>query len=215
MHEELYLDPKSKLKYLLFAVGVLLLPFSLFEFSLKDGAAYFAFSFDLPLFAASVLFILIFFEKLFKTAARLTFPFFALLICEFMRFGTVSLFERKLPFNIFIVSATIMGLSFIYTFLLYFITAGKMRSKVPILLFSLLLYTLAAVSLALRWIPFFAYENTTDGAHFFSISYLAAFALLNSAGFFIALSLKDDRVLKEKKERRERKKAEKQKGRFD
>ena len=206
MHEELYISENSKIRFLMLTVGILLLPFSFFCFAVIDGKPDLSFQLDIPLLFTGVLFIVVFFEKQFSTLMRFGYPFIALLICEFCRFGTVSLFDRVISFEYYIVSAAFMGCAFGFTFILYFVAIGKMRTRLPLFAFSALNLIVAIVSPILRIIPFVAYDDTVSGRKFFSISYLVAFLIINGAALGITLALRDDKAKEERRQKRLQKK---------
>ena len=208
MHEELYLASRSKIKYAFLITGLLLLPLSFLRLSLRDGAAFFEIAFELPILLTGAAFLMIFFENVFSSMMRLAYPFLALLLGEFLRFGSISIFDRELPFDLFLVSAAFSPLALGYAFMLYFIANGKMRTKIPLLVFSALCYAAAAASCITRVPPFFAYDKVTEGALCFSLSHLIAFLAVNTAGLIIGLALRDDKAKAERREAKARKKAQ-------
>lgn len=202
MHEELYLPKNSPLRFLLFAVGILLLPFSFAEYVVTDGVSAFGFHFDPALFAEAALFCLPLFASPGEKPMRLAYPYFALTALEFLRFGTVTILGREIVFNFYIFSAFLMLCGVGFSFILLFIAMGKMRSKLSLYLWTALLTALAVVSLVYEIVPFYARDAIGEGEVRFGLSRVFSFFLSLLPGFFDALFLKDDLVKAEKSARK-------------
>lgn len=204
MHEELYVRDGSKIRYAMLVFSIILLPFSLLEFAVRNGTPEFSFRLNTPLLSAAVMMFLSFFDGLFKSLMRFLYPYLALLVAEFLRFGTVSIFNREMPFDIYVISAFFMLAAFGFTFILYFIAQGKMRTKIFLICWPVLMAILATVSIIVRILPFGAYDQVTKGVFCIGVSDYIAFLLLNASGLSVAFALRDDKVKKEKKERKSR-----------
>ena len=201
MHEELYFKSKDPLRVLLFVSGILLLPFSFCNFSIVSGEPKVVFLFDLPLLLGAAGLSALFFLPFDQRKEFLLIPYGAVLAAEFLRFGTVTIFERAIPFDRYITAAVFMLASFFAVFFLFFIAQGKLRSKLPLFILPGVLCAAAICSMIFSFPPFFVLEEITEGARITSVSYGAAFILYNATVVMIALNLCSDRVRDERKKR--------------
>ena len=208
MHEELYLNERPWIRIVFLAAGILLLPLSLLEAAVRGGEFSFSFFFNTPLLVCASLMLLPMTDQSGKNLKLYLYPFLSLLAFEFFRFGTVGLFNRSLPFDVYIISAMFMLAAFGYSFILYFISLGKMRSKLPLLIWSSFMLVLAALSAGIRTVPFFAYEEITEGRLCVGISNLAAFLVLNASGVALGVALRDDKTKEEARLLRQKKREE-------
>ena len=199
MHEELYLPEKSFLKPAVLVCGIVLLPFALFNLSFINGQLSFVFHFDTALLLFAVGLSLFFFLPVEKQPALLNIPYAALLAAEFLRFGTVSLFNRVLPFDFYIASAAMFFAAFGNEFFIFFIAQGKLRSRLPLIILSVLMTVLAVCSLSVGFVPFAVYEQITTGDYIVSLSRGIALILVQLPAVLLAFALKSDKVKAEKK----------------
>ena len=96
-----------------------------------------------------------------------------------------------------------------YSFLLFFIAEGKLRSRIPLFVWSALMLSFTAVSLIQKIVPFYAYTDITEGELHFGLSFLVVFLLYNLTGILVASFLKDDLVKEERRKKKESQKARK------
>ena len=204
MHEELYVSEKSKIRFVFFAVGLVLLPFSFIEFAVREGVASFSGRFCLPMLAFGLACLLTVLDRDGKKLKFFLFPYAALLVGEFLRFGTVTIFNRVIPFDVYIISAFFMLAAFGYTFILYFVVTGKLRSKIPLLSWSCLMLIAAILSMILRIVPFFAFEDVLDGRLCVGVSDFIAFLIFDLSGAALGIALRDDKVKEENRILREK-----------
>ena len=202
MHEELYIPGSKALKNILLVLGMFILPFSLLSFGLRDGKFFLDMQFDLAFLAASLTVSSERFLPIKEKKQLICLPYYSLVILLFLRFGTVTLFDREIPFERYLPSALLMIASFGYSFILYFITEGKMRTKVFLFIWSILMELIALFSAVFSVPPFVVYDEITEGQKIFSISTLIAFIFFNTTPLVIAFFLKDDKVKAEKKLRK-------------
>lgn len=203
MHEELYIGENSRIRYAMLVFAILLLPFSLFVFAVVDGVPGFSFRLNLPLVVLCLLTAAAFPEKDARSLMRFAYPYIGLLVFEFLRFGVVSLFNLALPTDEYFVSAFFMLAALGYSFILFFIAQGKMRTKIFLILWSVLMTVLAVLSMSFGILPFFAYSDITSGTLTVSVSDFIAFLLLNACPLLLAAVLKDDKVKAERKARKQ------------
>lgn len=209
MHEELYISDRSKLHIILPIIGGLLLPFSFAVYTVKNGSGEFSFYLDFAMLLPACFFLLLSFMISDKKKITLCYPYFSILGFEFLRFGTVTLFNREIPFDFYIVSAFIMLCAAGYSFILFFISSGKLRSKIPLIVWSVLMTALAIFSIADGIIPFCAYQeiiNEGNAVKYVAVSRFISVLLLNLSGFIIGIALKDDKVREEKRMRKAKEK---------
>ncbi|MBQ8912079.1 MAG: hypothetical protein IJY89_05870 [Clostridia bacterium] len=201
MYEQLLYPQKHPVRMIIFIIGILLLPLSFFDLSIRDGAFTFVWSFDFVAFAASIAVSATYFLPTdnfhFQNA-----PFLVVLALEFMRFGTVTLFNNEIPFESYILSAYFMlgtvGVSFIY----YFVAEGKMRSRLPMILWSSFLLVFATISLIVGFPPLAAYTEITEGIFVRSISGYLQFILFYSIPIIVSVALKSDHFPKKQKKKK-------------
>ena len=205
MHEELYFKSKDPLRVLLFVSGILLLPFAFCNFSIVSGAPKVIFLFDLPLLLGAVGLSALFFLPFDQRKELLLIPYGAVLASEFLRFGTVTIFERAIPFDRYLSAVAFMLASFFTVFFLFFIAQGKLRSRLPLFILPAVLGAAALFSMIFSFPPFFVLEGITEGTAITSVSCGAAFILYNATVVMIALNLRDDKVREERKKRKNEK----------
>lgn len=199
MHEELYLPESKALKNILLVLGMLILPFSLLSFGLRNGKFFLEMQFDLVFLVASFTVSSARFLPIKEKKQLICLPYYSLLILLFLRFGTVTLFDRVISFERYLPSALLMIASFGYSFIFYFITEGKMRTKVFLWIWNILMELIALLSAAFAIPPFVVYDEITEGQQIFNISTFIVFILFNTAPLVIAFFLKDEKVKAEKK----------------
>ena len=190
----------------IFVIGILLLPLSFFDLSIRDGALSFAWSFDFIALAASIILSLTYFFTAEKFHYQ-NLPFLAVLVLEFMRFGTVTLLNNEIPFESYILSAYFMLGALCTAFVIYFVAEGKIRSRVPLIVWPALLIVFATVSLIVGFPPLASYTDVTEGVFVRSISGYVQFLFFYSTPIMMAIALKSDHF--PKKEKRKKKKQEK------
>lgn len=201
MYEQLLYPEKHPLRLVIFIIGILLLPFSFFDLSVRDGALTFAWSFDIVAFAASIAVSATYFLPA-RNFHFQNIPFLLVLVLEFMRFGTVTLLNNEIPFESYILSAFFMlgtvGVSFVF----YFVAEGKMRSRLPMIIWSSFLLVLATVSLIVGFPPLASYTDITEGVFVRSISGYIQFVLFYSIPLLVAAALKSDHFPKKQKKKK-------------
>lgn len=208
MHEQLYISNDRALRTLLFVNGLCLLPFAFLNLTLRNGVSELSFCFDFALLAASVGLSLLFILPFKQKTRCLILPHLALLVCQFLRFGTVTLLDREIPFDFYISSALFMAAAFGNSFIVFFVCEGKIRSKIALFVFPGLMVLLALCSLIFSIPPFFVLEEINKGAHCLGITRAVSFILYNLSPVLLALFLKDDKIKKEKEEIKQSKSAQ-------
>lgn len=203
MYEQLLYPQKHPVRIILFVIGILLLPLSFFDLSIRDGVFTFAWSFDLVALAASVTLSLTYFFPAEKFHYQ-NIPFLAVVILEFMRFGTVTLFNNEIPFESYILSAYFMLGSVGVAFAFFFVAEGKMRSRLPVILWSSFLLVFATVSLIVGFPPLASYTEIVEGVFVRSISGYIQFILFYSVPLLVAVALKSDHFPKKEKKKKKK-----------
>ena len=198
MHEQLYLKEKSFFKPACLACGILLLPFALFNFAYVNGEPSFAFCFDTALLLFSVGLSLTFFLPLEQNMALLNIPYAALLVTEFLRFGTVSIFNRKLSFDYYLASVAMMATAFGMEFFIFFIAQGKIRSRLPLFVFPAVMIALTVCSLVFSIVPFAVRSEIVTGDRIYSLSRGIAMLIAQLPAILLGIALQSDKVKKEK-----------------
>ncbi len=193
MHEELYIPNDRPLRTLLFANGLCLLPFAFLNLTLRNGVSLFSFFFDFALLAASVGMSLIFLLPVGQKMHCLNLPHLSLLVCQFLRFGTVTLLNRELSFDFYISSAVFMAASLGNAFIVFFIAEGKIRNKIPLFVFPGLMATLAVCSLVFEFPPFSVLEEVSKGVRCVSVTRALSFLIYNLSPIVLACFLKSDK----------------------
>ena len=209
MHAELYLEKNRKLSVILAVIGGILLTFSFINMIFNKGSFQIFFSFDSVLLAFSGFLLSYFYFQPEEKIHRLAYPHLALLAVLFLRFGSVTIFGREIPFDRYIFYAVFMLAACGYSFLLFFIAEGKLRSRIPLFVWSALMLSFTAVSLIQKIVPFYAYTDITEGELHFGLSFLVVFLLYNLTGILVASFLKDDLVKEERRKKKESQKARK------
>ncbi|MBQ8399691.1 MAG: hypothetical protein IJX08_06960 [Clostridia bacterium] len=204
MYEQLLYPQKHPVKLILFILGIVLLPFSFFEFFLENGAFMFRWDFDIIAFAASIALSVTYFLPTHEKMHFLNIPFITVLVMEFCRFGTVTLLDNEIPFPSYIASAFFMLGSVGTVFLLYFIAEGKIRSRIGLFVWPAFLLILATASLIVGFPPFGVYTEIVKGNFIRNLSGFIQFILFYSAPILIGVALKSDHFPK-KQRRRKRK----------
>ncbi|MBP3322462.1 MAG: hypothetical protein J6M12_08905 [Clostridia bacterium] len=207
MYEQLLYPQKHPVKNIIFAIGLILLPFAFFEFSLQNGKFVFDWTFDLIDFAASVCLSVTWFLPTSRNFHYQNIPFIAVLVMEFLRFGSVSLLGNEIPFESYIASAFFMLGALGSAFVMYFVAEGKMRSRAPLIFWSVLMMVIAPVSLIVGVPPFGAYTEIVEGTLVRNLSGCIQFVLFYSVPLLLAIALKSDHFPKKQK-RKNRKKEE-------
>ena len=205
MYEQLLYPQKHPVRIIIFVIGLLLLPLSFFDLSIRDGAFSFAWSFDLVALAASVVLSLTYFFPAEKFHYQ-NLPFIVVVVLEFMRFGTVTLFNNEIPFESYILSAYFMLGSVGAAFIFYFVAEGKMRSRLPMILWSTFLLVFATVSLIVGFPPLASYTEIVEGVFVRSISGYLQFVLFYSVPLLVATALKSDHFPKKQKRKKNKSK---------
>ncbi len=201
MHEQLYISPKSPLRYFLFITGLALFPFAFLDLTVRNGKTELLFFFDFALLAASVGLSVLYFLPFEKKTSCLNIPYFSVLVCEFLRFGSVTLFSNEISFEYYISHVAFMLSSVAVLFFVYFIGEGKIRSKLPLIFISCIAILITVLSVIIGFPPFAAYSEINEGAWCIGISRPIAFMIYNLSPLFIAIFLKNDKVKQEQEQK--------------
>jgi hypothetical protein len=203
MYEQLLYPQKHPVRIVIFVLGALLLPFSFFDLSIRDGVFTFAWSFDLIAFAASIMLSLTYFFPAEKFHYQ-NLPYLLVLVMEFMRFGSVTLLNNEISFESYILSAYFVLGAVGTAFVFHFVAEGKIRSRLPMILWPSILIFLATVSLIVGFPPLGAYTDVNEGVFVRSISGYIQFVLFYSAPILAGAVMKSDHFPKKEKKKKQK-----------
>ncbi|MBQ8216014.1 MAG: hypothetical protein IJZ33_07115 [Clostridia bacterium] len=206
MYEQLLYPQKHPVRTVIFVIGILLLPFAFFDFSIQQGRFVFEWSFDFIELIGSIALSITYFLPAHQKFHYQNIPYLAVLVLEFIQFGTVSILGNEIPFVPYVASAFLMLSALGAAFVTHFVAEGKMRSRTPMVLWSSAMIVIALVSIILGYPPLGVYTEITEGILVRNLSGCIWFVLFNSTPILLAVALKSDHF--PKKQKRKKKKAE-------
>ena len=207
MYEQLLYPQKHPVRMIIFIIGIVLLPFAFFDFSIQQGKFVFEWSFDLIEMLASIALSITYFLPAHRKFHYQNVPYLTVLVAEFIQFGTVTLLDNEIPFVPYVASAYLMLGALGAAFVTHFVAEGKMRSRAPLIVWSSLMIVLALVSICVGFPPYGVYTEITEGVHVRNLSGCIWFILFNCTPILLATALKSDHFPK-KQRRKKRKKEE-------
>ena len=202
MYEQLLYPQKHPVRIAIFVIGLVLLPFAFFDFSIQYGRFIFEWSFDFIELLASVSLSVTYFLPAHKKFHYQNIPYLTVLVAEFLQFGSVTLLGNEIPFVPYVASAFVMLGSLGAAFITHFVAEGKMRSRVPMILWSSLLIAVSVVTLCVAIPPYGVYTEITEGTLVRNLSGCIWFVLFYSTPILLAIALKSDHFPKKQKRKK-------------